>query len=104
MGVAEEESYVFECIFSFSIMNAEGNWTLTDSNSTKVVISNDTTLPDGTVANITLTNTVSTTIYNLSLSNIQRKWNGSSIMCSLDEGGFIVSSSSATILVYCKLP
>ena len=102
VGVVEGESIQFVCVYTRNI-DTQLNWTLTDTNSNEVVISNDTTLPDGTVANVSMEATKGT-IYNLNLSNVQRKWNGSSIMCSLVESGTLVSSTSATIEVYCKFP
>ena len=100
IDVVEGESIQFECVYTRNI-DTQLNWTLTDTNSNEVVIINDTTLPDGTVANVSMEASKGT-LFNLNLSNVQRKWNGSSIMCSLVESGTLVSSTSATIEVYCK--
>ena len=104
MGIVEEGAYTFVCIYDSTLDN-KGNWTLTDTNSNEVIISNDTTLPGGTVADVVLSITGGNTLFNLTLSNIQRIWNGSTIQCSLRyTGGSIVTSTSATIEIYCKFP
>ena len=62
MGIVEEGAYTFVCIYDSTLDN-KGNWTLTDTNSNEVIISNDTTLPGGTVADVVLSITGGNTLF-----------------------------------------